>query len=520
MRLRFLAAGLALALCLFSAGCAGTGAPPPASGSAPASGASRPPAAAADRLVLGYAPADGFNPFLTASTLVRQNAGLLFEKLVEIAPDMSIDYRLARSIDLTAEGAVIHLRGGAFFADGTPVTAEDLAASLEAARASALYGPQLANVTGVRVQDGTVAVSLAAPDALFAYLCDIPVLKAAETGLQRPTPSGRYMYGEGGSLVENPRCLFAEAGQPKAIRLTEVGSYDEMVSGLAAGALNLYQSNELAGLPSGVASGLTYYRTNNLIFLGVNAAAAAENEALAPLLATGGGRGLLSRLCDRRALAERGYYSSAYPATGAVNSFYPCVLTKQVIQPEAELTAEAARAELAALGYAEDPLDGFFSAPDGQPLQLRLLVYTGNTYKRYAASLLADQFEAAGIRVTVDVQEDFAVFQEKVLSGDFDLYIGEVKLYNNMDMSPFMPGGGASAGILPSEALTAAYEAFRLDAGAAGALEAAFAAELPAIPLLWRNGTVVRARNIQGLTSSLSNVFYSLGQLTFTDPDI
>lgn len=54
---------------------------------------------------------------------------------------------------------------------------------------------------------------------------------------------------------------------------------------------------------------------------------------------------------------------------------------------------------------------------------------------------------------------------------------------------------------------------------AAGAYEAAFAAEMPFVPLLWRNGTVVHTRSIEGLTSSLSNVFYSLGQLRFVPAD-
>ena len=510
------AAALALAACLFLTGCGAK----PQDDSSPAPSPSPTPAAAAaaDRLVLGYTPGDGLNPFLTGSTLVRQNAGLLYEKLVEIGPDMSIVYRLASSIDVLDLQAVIHIRGGATFADGTPVTAEDAAASLEAARTSPLYSGQLTNVTKVEVRDGAVVVTLAAPDSLFSYLCDIPVLKASETASSSPTSSGRYVYSEG-ELVENPRCLFAEGGQPERIGLTEVSSYNEMVSGLTVGSLNLYQTSELKDSPSGVASKLSYYRTNNLIFLGVNAAAAQSNAMLSPLLGTAAGRGLLSQTIDRRILAEKGYYSRAYPATGAINSFYPCVLTQQVILPEAQLDEAGARAALAALGYTENTMDGFFYTSDGQKLTVRLLVYSGSTYKRYAASLLADQLEAVGIAVTLEQTDDFEVFREKVLLGDFDLYIGEVKLYNNMDMSPFMEGGGASAGIVQSEALAAAYTAFRSNMSAAGAYEAAFAAEMPFVPLLWRNGTVAHTRSIEGLTSSISNVFYSLGQLRFASAD-
>lgn len=515
MKLRLRAVCLALAACLALGGCGGK-APAPAATPTPAPTAA--PASAAGTLVLGYSPGDGFNPLVANSTLVRQNAGLLYEKLVEIGPDMSIVYRLASSIDVLDLQAVIHIRGGATFADGTPLTAQDAAASLEAARVSPLYAGQLAGVTKVEVSGEAVVVSLAAPDSLFAYLCDIPVVKAGETAAQRPTPSGRYTFGEGDTLVANPRCAFAETGQPEEIELVPVSSYDEMVSGLTVGSLNLYQASELADLPSGVASEQSFYRTNNLIFLGVNGAAA-QSGPLAPLLGTAAGRGLLSAALDRRQLAEKGYYSRAYPATGAINSFYPCVLAQQSILPEAQLTSDEAAQALEALGYQRGSLDGMFYTADGQALAVRLLVYGGSTYKRYTATLLESQLEALGVAVTVETADDFAVFTEKVASGDFDLYIGEVKLYNNMDMSPFFAEGGASAGIVQSEALAAAYDAFRRNMSAAGAFEQAFAAELPFIPLLWRSGTVIHTRNVQGLTSSISNVFYSLGQLEFAAQD-
>ena len=44
---------------------------------------------------------------------------------------------------------------------------------------------------------------------------------------------------------------------------------------------------------------------------------------------------------------------------------------------------------------------------------------------------------------------------------------------------------------MQSETLTAAYNAFRGNMSAAGAYEAAFAAEMPFVPLLWRNGCLL-----------------------------
>lgn len=469
-------------------------------------------AAAPTALVLGYTPAAGFNPYASSSNLVEQNAGLLFECLVQLTPDLSLEYRLADSIVSAGNTVTIHMRAGCTFADGTAITARDAAASFEAARVSERYAARFANVTEVKADGDTVTLTLTAPDSMFAYLCDIPVLKAAETAAAQPTASGRYTYGDGATLRRNASCAFAE-NCPDTIYLTEVSSYEEMVSGFAVGSLNLYTASDSAQTSAGFSSVSDYYKTNNLVFLGINATPPESGEK-SPLLTTAAGRALLSQLIDRSQIAQKSFYARAYPATGCINDHYDCVADKHVIQSAAELSAEDAAGDFSALGYTLDDA-GYYQDADGQRLSLRLLVYSGNTYKRYAATLLKDQLAAAGVYVSVEEASDFDVYSQKVASGDFDLYIGEVKLYNNMDMSPFLEGGQASVGIVQSEALAAAYAAFKADQNTAGALEEAFAAEMPFVPLVWRNGTVVHSSGISGLSCSISNVFYSLENLRF-----
>lgn len=465
-------------------------------------------------LTLGYNPSDGWNPYLNPSTLVAQNMGLVFEKLVEIAPDMALSYRIASSIDCTPEAAVIHIRSGCVFADGTPITEQDAAASLEAARQSESYAARFSHVTSIKTEPGMVIVGLSEPDSLFGYLCDIPVFKASETGSASPTPSGRYMYSNSSLLVKNPLCSFPEENLPEQLQLASVASYEEMVSGLTVGSLDLYTVRETGDAAHGVISSQTYFRTNNLIFLGINAEAAPPDS----LLAQPAGRVLMSQLLNRRQLAEKSYYSRAWPATGAINNFYPCVMARQKILPEAELTTVEARSQLEAMGYQVDPVSGFFTDAHGQRLSFTLTVYSGSTYKKYTASLIQRQMAACGIEILLDEVGDFNLWAEKIKQGNFQLYIGEVKLYNNMDSSPFFADGAASVGIQQSEALNAAYAAFRQDQNLAGDYEAAFAAEMPYIPLLWQNGILIHRREIRGLQPSISNCFYSLSNLTL-QPD-
>ena len=468
--------------------------------------------AAPAELTLGYTPADGFNPYLVNSSLVLQNSGLLFERLVEITPNMDLDYRLAQSIDTTDTQVIINLRGGCYFADGTPISIADVAASLEAARASSIYGGRFTNVEKVEVVENSLVLTLLSPDSLFAYLCDFPILKESEAASAQPTASGRYTYGDNDTLVRNSRAPFSENG-PAQIRLSAVSSYDEMVSGLAVGNLNLYSAAH-DGSSSAGSGKESYYKTNQLVYLGVNSA---SEKAI---LAAPAGRQLLSALANRRQLAEKSYYSRAYPATGTVNSFYPCVNSQQVILAESD--ASSLETVMPTLGYVRGEDSLWHEAnPDGSAgdaLRLSLLCFDTGSYRGYAASLYAQQLLAQGITVDIVTADSFEQYQQAVQSGDFELYIGEVKLYNNIDLGPFWAGGALSAGLAQSEELAAAYSAFKANKSAAGQFEQVFAAQMPYIPLLWRYNTVISGFGVQGLSSSVSNVFYSVAELSVTDP--
>ena len=137
-----------------------------------------------------------YNPYLNTNTLTEQVAGLVFEKLVRISPRMELEMRLAESVVSTGTTVTIRLRSGCTFADGVPITADDVAASLLAAKASGFYAGRLAYLTDAQaVGSDTVALTLASPDSLFGYLLDLPILKAAEVASPQPPPAGATPMG-------------------------------------------------------------------------------------------------------------------------------------------------------------------------------------------------------------------------------------------------------------------------------------------------------------------------------------
>lgn len=465
-----------------------------------------------DDLTIAYSVRDGFNPYLSSSNLVWQSSHLVYEKLVEIDPNMDISYRIASAVNVFEDSALISVRPGCTFADGTAITAEDVAASLLAAKQSSRYSARLANIINVRVQENSVLLALAAPDSLLVYLLDLPVMKAAEAATTAfATASGRYMLNEEtATLVQNTLCSFANADSPDRIQLVPSESYDQMTMQLSSGNINLYLPSEDSESSVGFFIQNSLYRTNHLVYLGVNAAAFPDN----PLLATPAGRQAISGALNRRQLAQKSFYQQAYPALGALNSVYPCALDNQSISPEAEYTAANLAPILAESGYSLNIMTGLFETETGEHFTLNLLVYSGSAYKRYAANLLSSQLSACGIQLLVQEESNFETFTQRIAAGEFQLYIGEVKLYNNMDMAPFFAGGAASTGIVQSDVLQEQYTAFKANQAGAAAFEAAFAAELPYIPLLWRYGRVVHTGDMSGLEASVSNVFYSVAGLT------
>lgn len=505
------AARRAAALCLalaaaLLAGCGGAGAPPastPAPGGVPAA---QPSAAGGGEFLLPYQREEGFNPYLSQSSLTLHNSRLVFDSLVVLDDDLTPKMRVASGV-VSAGGRVTIRVGQACFADGSRVTAADVAASLAAARESAVFGGRFANVAAIEAGEGLVTVTLHQPDSLFGWLLDIPVLKAGETGLARPTPSGRYSVAQderGEYLALNSG--WADSGMLKEIRLVELSGYDALVAALNIGAISLFSSEEEAELAGSIICNTAYFNLNNLVFLGMQAMGP-DAPLAQPAL-----RQAIGLAVSRRQIADKAYYCRAYVATGAVNPRFLGQAQAAVLAEEADQAAACALIE--SLGYTRNEQTGFYEDEEGQPLAFTLLCCTQGSFKRYAAGLIAAQLAECGIQVTVTEQPDFALYQQQILAGNAPLYIGEIKLYNNMDMSPFFAEDGAArTGLALSEELLAAYEAFKADAGGLAAFEEAFAAQMPFVPLVYRNGAAAYSKNFTGLAPTASDLFYSFEQL-------
>ncbi len=450
----------------------------------------------------------GYNPYLYSDILVEQPSHLLFEKIIEISPEFEIEYRLAEKVISNDIFVEITLRDGCVFSDGTPVTAEDIATSLRTAQTSARFQGRFANVVSVEAVDNIINITLLTPDSFFVYLLDIPILKSTEQAEPYPTANGRYTYGSDiYTFILNPLAPFP-ATQPETINLQNIASYHEMADELALGSID-YSILSENSLDTNISTSANYYQTNTLLFLGVNA------KSSNTLCNTAQGRMLISELTDRNNLSTLSNTLRTTVARGALNPYYPHVFDTHLILPDA--TDTNIQTTMQALGYTFDEETQMYIDVRKQPATIRILVHQDSSHKMQLATNLVSQYASFGINTELITTTDFNSFLTLLQSNTFELYIGEIKLYNNMELTPFW-SGAASYGIAPSETLLNAYTILRADASTANSFETIFASEMPYIPLLWRNGVVATDHNLIGVTASVGNPLYSLENLILQNP--
>ena len=459
---------------------------------------------------LAFPKSGGTNPYLSNDTVTYQNATLLYTRLVTFSPEFELEYLLAQNV--VNEGTTVTvILGTAHFADGATITAQDVVASLQKAMGSGAYGGRFGNIASVDVSGNTIIITLKKPDALFAYLLDFPILKASEVDILFPMGSGRYTYSETANgeaiFVANPH--YAGALPIGTINLLKLSGQDVLISSLNMGNVSFYAS-ETGQTAGGNASNTAYFGTNHFVFIGLNSNSAILQDANV--------RAAISMAINRNAICEKSYYSRAYPATSVLNPLYPVASASTAFSPTAD--EDMARQLLASAGYTVSELDGIATNESGGRLTLRLLVCTQSPGKRFTATLIKEQLARVGISVTIIETDSFETYNAMLTDGNFDMYLGEVKLLNNLDLSPFLEGA-TSYGITPTEDLINAYNAFLLSGHSAeltaqnfATFESAFTTHTPYVPLLYCYGTVAYNRNLQGVNPSLSDVFYTFENLT------
>lgn len=504
-----------------------------------------------------YSMSDSINPYKAETQANRRLSTLLYDSLVQLDTAFQPHFSLAESIELNGTECTVTLRS-ARFSDGTSVTADDVVFSLKRALESELtaYSRSLATVKSCKAEgQNRIVITLSKADPYFANLLTFPVIKSGtderkdENNISLPPiGSGRYIYDTASrSLKSNPDHI---DGQPTVAEIKLINAPDETVVkyNLEAGNVSIYYTDLSDGVIPPMSGSSSSVRLTDLVYLGINL----SNKHLknAEL------RYALASAVDRTAVCDSAYYSYATPATGLFNEAWEDAKGLQNLSYTAD--SENVVANLSKIGYNKKDEEGFFLDSDGKTFKLRLLAYNGNERRLNAAKLLCEQLESSGFRAEL-VSVDWDGYISALESGSFELYIAEVSLLPNMDVTELVTSDGTLAYGIPDTSTsqkptdgkesdnsakttpdgdfdtadipldgsdTVTVSAYSLDSTVAGFYKGelsivdiinAFNAEMPIIPICHRCGLTVCSSSV-GVTemSSVSDVFFGITNINKT----
>ena len=147
------------------------------------------------KLTLIYYPEEGFNPLQTSDFTNRALFTLLYQSLFSVDRDYNVHPILCKQYSMSQDmKTYTFYLDNATFSDGSAVTAQDVAATLNAAKESSYYAGRFTHIKSVAAgADGTVVIQTAVPMENLPVLLDVPILKASQLQETMPLGSGPYL---------------------------------------------------------------------------------------------------------------------------------------------------------------------------------------------------------------------------------------------------------------------------------------------------------------------------------------
>lgn len=457
------------------------------------------------KLSLPYVKGDSLNPFTAKSLPNQMLSTILYDSLYSLDATLSPQPLLAASGSVSGTQVRVALKSGLVFSNGSSLSASDVVYSFEKAAASPHYRAQLSNFSSAKVQSGDIIFTMKEVDPYALSCLDFAIIKrgsdSSETAI--PVGSGRYIAVRGDSSVTlkaNKSWLSGNTMKFASISLVDVPDSDSVIHSLEIGNVNFIFQDLSGGVYQRINANTTEFLMNNLVFLGIQS----KNELLQ-------NPKILQAIS--LALAREEIASSAYQGHAAASAvpFRPdWNALKGLSTADVKQNKEAAVKLLQEAGFDKTGASGA-RIGGGKTLQFTLAVNQENPFRLSAANMIAAQLSAVGIKVTV-TQLTWADYAKAVQGGSFDLYLGEVKLSNNISLAPFFDeAGAAKAGINQGGAAAASYKQMLTGAVSLQDFLNTFQENPAFLPVCFRKGVAARSRDVQGdLISHSGDVYANL----------
>ena len=447
-------------------------------------------------LTMPYYKSLTLNPYLSTDYTNRALFSLLYQCLFTIDRNYKVEPLLCKRYMHSKDMKVytFFLEEKATFSDGSPVTAEDVVASLNAAWQSEYYKGRFTHITGLEASsDGGVTVYLDTAFEDLPLLLDIPIVKSGEIHADRPLGSGPYaLYtAAGGESLRRRQDWWCKpatmAVYPETVYLTPANSITHIRDEFEFADLNLVCADPGSDRYADYRRDRELWDCENGIFLYL--ATCADS----PVFSNDTVRAALTYAIDRDFLVENFYRGFARSATLPASPLFPYY--NQNLASRYSHNAER-----------------FAEAVKAAELQGRTVVFLVNkddSLRLRVARQIAKMLEAGGLQVEMKEVKTSA-FQEALRLWDFDIYLGQTKLSPNMDLSHFFSTNGnlSWGGVNDLAAYTLSLQALE-NHGNYYTLHKTVMDDGLICPILFRSYAIYATRgSASRLTPARDNIFY------------
>lgn len=451
-------------------------------------------ASASSSFKLPYMSSDSLSPYNCKSEVNFKLAGLIYDGLFKMSADRNPQKVLAGQYTFQDKVITVNLKS-AKFSDGSAVSSEDVVYSFEKAKLSERYSAALTPVATAQKKGSSVIRFTLSDDDIYALnLLTFPIIsKSSQTG------TGIYAIERNDDEAVLVYNKYHDSDKPKIekIELCECADYSGAVNLLNSGKIDyLFDELENGNIRSSTGKS-TPAKMNNLIFMGIN-----SNR---PILKNKHFRRAIAQAINQKKLVEQAFSSYAFATATPFDPDWSDM--GSVVATTVLSDATEAKDAFGDAGLKYDKLGVNLVDDDGEQITLNLIVNSANNMKIAAAEEIKTQLINCGILVEIQ-KMPLDEYNIAVENGNFDLYIGEVKIPNDFSLDCFFGSGGADFGI-NSKKLKVAHKNFMSGQSSLQDFVSAFCDENPFVPLAYKGADACANSALEADLNVRENDIYS-----------
>lgn len=387
---------------------------------------------------------DTMNPLTTYSTEAQEVLQLVYDKLTEYDSSLKPEPGLAKSFEYSSDGLSItyDLRDGVKWQDGQPFTSADVKFTFDLIHDQNLseYGQWLTDMTSVDTPDASTAVvNFSTPQAFNPGL-SIPILpehiwsgKSAEDiqkfANDQPIGTGPFTFvqwkqGESLTIKRNDSWWGPEPAATQVIFVL-YGNEDVMAQALKAGEVDILTEvpptiwDGLSGVDNVAPVSIPSFSFHHI---GFNMSTDPKSQGN-PLILDQTVRQALAYALDRNQLVQLALAGHGQPGSVLLPPAFGDWQLKIPADQQMNANPDQANQMLDAAGYTDTNGDGVREAPDGSPLEFRLIAIESTTVDVRAAELFRDAAAKVGIKLDLQTMDENTLGKTVYNTTDWDIFV-------------------------------------------------------------------------------------------------